>query len=227
MTWNLRDDNAILETNLTRVVACLRESSPSISLFGKSGDLAGTGVSLQIHPVDSDLPLLSKGLALGEVYVRQDDVIASYPERSPWRFGYQLDIRSVHEKDQDDVNQKGFMVLEVWLSVQTSLLDSHPEFCINIGGDSFSELGNGVWLDSKNHLALLVHPLDLEDCAISTRADLNASREIQLKVFGRFMEKGVIRRMRFRLLVANSASSQEFWIERWNEFSESPLPLTT
>jgi hypothetical protein len=62
---------------------------------------------------------------------------------------------------------------------------------------------------------------------ISRHAGLNASREIQLKVFGRFMEKGVIRRMRFRLLVANSASSQEFWIERWNEFSESPLPLTT
>ncbi len=227
MTWNLRDDNAILETSSIRVVACLRDCSPSISLVDTTGPEEETKGFVQIRPVDSSISFPEIGLSLGEAYVRQGDVIASYPESGPWRFGYQLDIRSSHEFGRLGGKEKGVLTLEVWLSVQTSLLNSHPELNVNLEGDSFSHLGDGFWLDSKSCVALLIHPLDLADCKINSPASSGPNRQIQMKVFGRFMEKGVIRRMRFRILVASVSSSQEFWQDCWNEFSESPLPLTT
>ena len=227
MTWNLRDDNAILETSSVRVVACLQDCNPSISLFDTTGPDAETKGYIQIRPVDPSVSFQDKGLSLGEAYVRQGDVIASYPESAPWRFGYQLDIRSSHEIGIQDGKDNGVLTLEVWLSVQTSLLNSHPELNVNIEGDSFSHLGNGFWLDSNSRVALLIHPLDLADCKIDSPVGSGPNRQILMKVFGRFMEKGVIRRMRFRMLVADAPSSREFWQDCWNEFSESPLPLTT
>lgn len=227
MTWNLRDDNAILETSSIRIVACLQGFRPSIRLVDTSGTEEETRGFVQIRPVDSSIPSPEIGLSLGEAYVRQGDVIASYPERAPWPFGYQLDIRSSHEKGTQTGKESSLLTLEVWLSVQTSLLNSHPELHVNMEGDLFSQLGNGFWLDSKSRVALLVHPLDLADCKIASETGAGPNRQIQMKVFGRFMEKGVIRRMRFRILVANAPSSREFWQDCWNEFSESPLPLTT
>lgn len=227
MTWNLRDDNAILETSSVRVVACLRACSPSIRLVDTTGPDEKTKGFVQIRPVDPSISFPDKGLALGEAYVRQGDVIASYPESAPWRFGYQVDIRSSQEIGRQDNKDINMFTLEVWLSVQTSLLNSHPELDVNVEGDSFSHHGNGFWLDSESRVALLIHPLDLADCQIANPSGSGPNRQIQMKVFGRFMEKGVIRRMRFRMLVANAPSSQEFWQDCWNEFSESPLPLTT
>lgn len=227
MTWNLRDDNAFLETSSIRVVACLQDFSPSIRIVDSTSTEEETKGFVQIRPVDSSIPSPEIGLSLGEAYVRQGDVIASYPERAPWSFGYQLDIRSNHEIGIQSGKESSLLTLEVWLSVQTSLLNSHPELNVTLEGDLFSQLGNGFWLDSKCRVALLVHPLDLADCKISSETGSGPNRRIQMKVFGRFMEKGVIRRMRFRILVANEPSSREFWQDCWNEFSESPLPLTT
>ena len=227
MTWNLRDDSAILETSSTRVVARLRDSCPSISLIDTTGPAEERKGLVQIRPVDSSLSLPEIGLSLGEAYVRQGDVIASYPESAPWTFGYQLDIRSSHEIRRQTGKENNLLTLEVWLSVQTSLLNSHPELNVNLEGDSFSHLEDGFWLDSKSCVALLIYPSDLADCKIASLAGSGPNREIEMKVFGRFMEKGVIRRMRFRLLVADAPSSREFWQDCWNEFSESPLPLTT
>lgn len=227
MTWNLRDDKAILETSSIQVVACLQDWSPSISLIDTTSHEKETKVVVQIRPVDPSISFPENGLSLGEAYVRQGDVIANYPESTPWPFGYQLDIRSGHKIGLQNGKENSLLTLEVWLSVQTSLLSSYPELNVNLEGESFSHLGDGFWLDSESRVALLVHPLDLADCILDGPTRSVPNSQIQMKVFGRFMEKGVIRRMRFRILVANAPSSQEFWQDCWNEFSESPLPLTT
>lgn len=227
MNWNLRDGNAILETDSFKINACLQEPTPNIRLSNHRNGPDQTEVSIRFQPLDTKSPSWTKGLALQEAYVRQADVIASYPQRAPSKFGYQLDLRRIQKSQSLADDFRDLIVLEVWLSVQTSLLDSQPQFRIDVAGNLFSELKNGLWLDSNKTAAVLVHPMDLADCEIATTNGSVADSELKLNVFGRFMEKGVIRRMRFRIMVASSSSSPEFWLDGWNEFSESPLPLTT
>ena len=156
------------------------------------------------------------GLPIGEAYVRQNDLIAIFPESSPWRFGYQMDLRLVED------SPAGTLEIEFWLSIQTSLLDTHPQLELRFQGESFSLLSENCWTSQSSQLGLLVHPLDEQDCHIKSAKD-----ELRMNVFGRFMEKGVIRRMRFRLVVAPKKETASFWQDRFEEFSGSPLPLTT
>ncbi len=59
-------------------------------------------------------------LPLSESYIRQGDFVAIYSEQSPLTFGYQ--VYFCLKPTTDDL-----MVIELWLSVQTSTLESHPQ----------------------------------------------------------------------------------------------------
>ena len=225
MTWKLRDSLAILETPCVNVAASLAETAPTLRILPTGNSGSSKQLSVEINPMDDNAPLATEGFNLGEAYVRQQDLIAFYPQKLPWHFGYQLDFRRIPgEKSVPEWNEQEFLTIEVWLSVQTSLLDSNPKFEIRVSGGAFEENADGLWLDSENQSAILIHPLDREDCQSRFLKD---SQSLEMSVFGRFMEKGVIRRMRFRILASPISRSKDFWIDRLNEFSESPLPLTT
>ena len=175
-----------------------------------------TILSVGMTPSEQQVVHSAPDLVLGDVYVRQNDLIAMFPESAPWRFGYQIDMRVL------DDSPVGTLSVEIWLSVQTSLLDSHPQLELHLAGERFDSAADRYWTSKSLRIGLLVHPLDQSDCHLEQRGD-----ELTMRVFGRFMEKGVIRRMRFRLIVANRSQTAEFWQNRFDEFSKSPLPLTT
>ena len=215
MSWDLRDSTAHWNGSPWSVdVALAHESGqPLIQIHDTSQRPV---ISVGITPSESDGGHSAAGLQFGDAYVRQKDLIAIFPELAPWRFGYQIDLRLLDEAPLKAV------AMEIWLSIQTSRLDSHPQLELQIKGERFKALAENCWASESCRLGVMVHPLDQHDCHILQEKD-----GLAMRVFGRFMEKGVIRRMRFRLIVAMERESIADWRERFEEFSNSPLPLTT
>lgn len=218
MSWNLRESGATWKSTMWTIQSELsnREQRPKIQLANSD---PSRRIGIELVPCEcSDLNAATNhatGLPLGDAYVRQNDLIAYFPETLPWRYGYQLDTRVLSTPGSS-------LVVEFWLSIQTSLLDAHPQLEIRLTGQAFASRNIGAWVDLTNHSGLLIHPLDRLDCPVSETA-----QGLQVAAFGRFMEKGVIRRMRFRLVVSSRPEADSFWQSQYEEFSESPLPLTT
>jgi len=215
MSWELRHNTAKWTEPKWSADVTLSNAKcqPSVRLHDAASQ---TRLSIGIMPHEQHGEPPSVGLTYGDAYVRQRDLIAIFPELTPWRFGYQLDLRMLQD------SPKGTLAIEFWLSIQTSLLDTYPQLELRLQGEAFNALSDNCWTSRSSTIGLLVHPLDEQDCQIKSLSD-----ELRLNVFGRFMEKGVIRRMRFRLVVAPEKESANFWQERFEEFSGSPLPLTT
>ncbi len=169
-----------------------------------------------------------------DAYIRQSDLIVDYSEQSQDEFSYQTYFRLLH------TNEPNVLGLEVWLSVQTNLLDSSPEinFGCQISGHSWNQIATHQksaaelpWVTSGNAstVVVMVHPLDSAQTKVASapQAESN-SDQLKLKLFSHFMEKGVIRRARLRIYLCCKARIPESWImNAYQEFSESELPLTT
>ncbi len=227
MSWILRGDEAYLLGAHWFVGASFKTGLPRLELSSKHDNSNKILRTMNIRPLEHSADRhsadihsadrLASPLPFGDAYVRQNDLIASFPERSPWRFGYQVDVRAVEQTQNES------LCLEVWISVQTSLLDSHPMISLEIADESFDEMSAGVWTDAAKRTGVIMHPLDLADCQMN-----GSTKGLTMRIFGSFMEKGVIRRMRFRwIATSTSQPSHAFWEEQYQEFSGSPLPLTT
>ncbi|MEQ1828961.1 MAG: hypothetical protein ABL921_23565 [Pirellula sp.] len=219
MRWILRDDNAQFATNSWAINTTLGGEGPHVHL--RSRNTPELQLDMVVRPKSDaiDAELSQAGLdklTLRDAYVRLNDLIASYPETAPWRFGFQIDIRVV------DPHESQCACIETWLSVQTSLLDSHPKLLVSLGHPKFTQHECGLWVSSDDCFGLAVHTLDQSDCVVAPDGD-----RLTMTVFGRFMEKGVIRRMRFRIFASAHPQKASFWKQQLREFSESPLPLTT
>ena len=214
MSWNLRECKAkwashpwSIDVNLSPM-----PPQPSIQIY----DAANHSVlEIAVTPTEQNLKTEALGKPVGEAYVRQNDLIAYFPESSPWRYGYQIDMRVL------PCDLPGTFALEIWLSVQTSLLDSNPQLELQFRGEPFALTEHSCWTSESSRLGVLVHPLDQQDCHVEP-----ITNGLMMRVFGRFMEKGVIRRMRFQLIATSQNQASGYWQERFREFSDSPLPLT-
>lgn len=142
-----------------------------------------------------------------------------YGQSEKDQFAFQLDFRAV-PKSQLSSAACGF---DIWLSVQTQLLDSHPKLEIH-------HPGTGQWKSQPamqtcsgpaGDVAVLIHPSDL------MQTELMEPAKAKLRLFGNFMEKGVIRRGRVRCLVGETSLSSDQLQNAYSSFAESPLPLTT
>lgn len=142
------------------------------------------------------------------------------------------------------------LVIELWLSVQTSTLESHPQLrlCFDASsncdagsnGDAgpnleqpsrFAEIAPGQIQSEDLTRGVIVHPLDIADCTWVPHSNTNSlspgnSRKPELLAFGGFMEKGVIRRMRLQLVHSRQKIDANRWQQLVESFSNSPLPLT-
>lgn len=215
MSWELRHGTAKwTESNWSVDVALANDRcQPSIKVSERTSQ---TRLTLGILPSEQHRERSDLGLPLGDAYVRQNDLIAVFPESTSWRFGYQMDLRMLGD------TPSGALAIEFWLSIQTSLLATYPQLELRFHGELFSPIVENCWTSESSSVGLLVHPLDGQDCNVRSVSD-----ELRMNLFGRFMEKGVIRRMRFRLIVAPKSETARYWQERFEEFSGSPLPLTT
>jgi hypothetical protein len=172
-----------------------------------------------------------------EAYVRQSDLISDFAQTRHDQFSFQTYFRVLPESSE------WLLGLEVWLSVQTDLLDSCPAMeLVSIVPNGFwttqslssSPGGDAIWLASSRDnrytsmsVAAMVHPLD---AAETMRVEGNAIAEdaLQLRYFSHFMEKGVIRRARMRFYLSRrEAFDVESISQLYESFTQSELPLTT
>jgi len=182
------------------------------------------------HPLHSFKP--------EEIYVRQSDLIARYTQSAEDQFAFQLDWR-LHPV------QPPFSIgLEIWISLQTQLLDSHPSL-------ELRSVGPGVWsswTDSELNMGEANDHRPSSDCqaALLSTADStsllwlidpsdqqqvhwmgsNSKSELRAQLFGDFLEKGVIRRARLRLLVGAEEVQVDDVKGVYQDLFTSALPLT-
>jgi hypothetical protein len=175
-----------------------------------------------------------------EVYVRGDDLIARFAQTKDDAFAFQLNWRALDKSASVD------SAIELWVSIQTDLLDSSPELEIcSHGGDGSWEIHNHAELlidsstakadsrsDSPAALVLtesnasyvwLIEPTDQRHVELLTSSSDCIQR---IKLFDHFMEKGVIRRARMRFLASSEQLDLQQIRSAYREFAESPLPLT-
>lgn len=193
----------------------------------------GTGSWAGFQPVGEDrLPVAS------EQFVRKRQWHVIYPQAEQ---SYALSIvftpiEATHRR----------LILEATLSIQTSLLDTHPmiDLCVPGGGrigtlpaasrqpdeQAQPEIGSSRSGAEPIHLAragqgsvaVLLSPHDYP-----FTQDRSAGGELRLRLFGDFLEKGVIRKARPWLWIERSGGPPEDRevLERWCQLRDSPLPL--
>jgi hypothetical protein len=153
---------------------------------------------------------------LVEQYARGNDLVASYAASDTYPFGCQVywSVGSCGEG----------LSLELLVSVQTDLLDTHP--VVHVAGPQPLGSSDTLVVDGDELLAattgdamlvLGVHPSDGGEC--------DRAAENRWQLFAHFLEKGVIRRARlFAALVP--AHDPSLAREAYRQFLRKPLPLT-
>lgn len=189
-------------------------------------------------------PLPQHSLIPEEVYVRQQDLIARFGQTAGDTYAFQVDYRLLEAPAGFD------LAIEVWLSVQTSLLDCAPKLLLSSNGDrswqswthsQLASLGDSEQIDcgspsspntSRAACALnrpnfgclwLVEPRD--QCQLNWIGSV-AEPIQQAEIFGSFLEKGVIRRARMQLLTARHAIATDDVRAAYEFLQKRELPLT-
>jgi len=187
-------------------------------------------------------PVPAHSCAVDDWFTRGSDLMVRYAQRDSERFAFQIDLRPV-VSDQLGACECGW---DVWVSVQTQLLDAHPalevthalpagEWSVLPGhmlSGAQSRLGGLVCKAPSGTFAMLVHPSDQAQAERLTPADRTADSVTTalaasgVRLLGDFMEKGVIRRVRLRCLWSAEHLTAEQMADAMAQFAECPLPLT-
>jgi hypothetical protein len=178
---------------------------------------------LALAPVDDDrMP------EAAEQYVRGHRLLVNFPQADR-SYALRLAIEPIE-------SQPDRLVLEVTISIQTDLLDAHPMLDIVAACDRFESRSPDDWRPAtsgappiclarsgQHCVSVLLGP---HDGPFTT--NLSTDSWLQLRLFGEFLEKGVIRKARPWIVIdrtgnAASAAQHEAW---WQRLCGSPLPLT-
>jgi hypothetical protein len=218
MTWKLHDDHATCEFPSSRIDVSLG-SPVRLSIATASHPEPGHhgGWQVEIAPHEAGVKSPATAHALSEAFIREHDLIATYQQAAPWPFGFQVDLR------RHATPIPGLHCLELWLSVQTSLLECHPQLWIRLHSGAHRWACGPRITSQDRRSGLLLHPLDQPDGRVVQGPNHSLER---FELFGRFMEKGVIRRARGLLLWSEQPISDAQWDRVADEFESSPLPLT-
>ena len=189
---------------------------------------AESGRFVSLSPVDQDvLP------TAGEQYVRGDELHVNYPQTADSSYAVRLAFKPIETTNHS-------IVLEVTISIQTDLLDTHPKidldvFCQSIdshvptdawGDDEVEGVGSApisVAASKGQSVSVLLGP---HDSPFTTNHSTDSL--LRLRLFGEFLEKGVIRKARPWIVIDRSADvpSEEQLEKWWRQLCGSPLPLT-
>ena len=225
-------------------------------LVSKQAEGSQTSFCLQLEsPATLDDPSATSREALSvvarqhacqpeESYGRGADLIQRFRQSTTDNYAFQLDWRVLW----DNPASNGGRVetgLDLWTSVQTQLLESTPELMlesvqpdsastqsagtsnhwIDIVADTTQKIVGKYYVEGDHVFALIAEPQD----SIPLQWHPASSRSQQLTLFGHFMEKGVIRRARVRLLVLDSRPEDDLHatlLQQYRAFACEPLPLT-
>jgi hypothetical protein len=220
--WQLQSDQGFLDSKRWRAELDPRAPNSGLQVRFETMQL---GQFFKISPKPSH------SFAIQEAYVRQNDLIVRYEQSNQDLYTVQLNWRRLESEIPDA------LAVEVWISVQTSLLDTHPTIEVR------SRTPDAQW----HVLTLSDLQIEKNDCAVlglvkksgvtsiimiepsdaqQARRITERSDEFSFRILGDFMEKGVIRRARLRLLVVTAELSRSKIIKEFRAFTDSPLPLT-
>lgn len=176
-----------------------------------------------------------------EIYTRQLDLIAKYQQSADDSFAFQLDwqLQAASGPFAGGV--------ELWVSVQTNLLDVEPELQISClaldkcdwqmlshadltGQRTLEDASHGpaaiVTTASSHAGATGVWLIEESDQRHARIVSQPSDVEMRVRLLGHFMEKGVIRRARMRFLLADGQVTRDQIAAAYSQFANSPLPLT-
>ena len=179
--------------------------------------------------------------SIEDQFVRGDEWHVHLPQQAG---SYSLDIvfrpviQSALQGDRSN-DAPDTWVLEATLSIHTSLLDTHPTIDLDIDTKLCGRLdatGDGVVARvhdattgaESSGCAAVTHGtsasvlLGQHDYPFTT--DHSAADKISLRLFGEFLEKGVIRKARPWIVLGSMTEAQA--AELWTSLAGTPLPLT-
>ena len=166
---------------------------------------------------------------LFEQFVREDELHFDFPQPENSDFGYRLVVKPVAVPAWPCSQTR---VAFQWLvSVQTRLLDSHPtiDLMTSLDGKPRSivlpETGSSAYIVESDRLSI-AFVLGSSDAPFTEMIfDGNSTR---LRLFGQFLEKGVIRRARPWVLIDRSGDriSDETVRDAAETLAGRPLPLS-
>lgn len=167
---------------------------------------------------DSGLP------ELRDQYVRGDELHLSFPQAEPHIFGLKLCIRPIAGFDGSS-DRMGF---ETMVSIQTSFLDSHPTVDLSAMEPCRAEKTDV----GSNEVAFTFAAGEGRSIVLLGRHDapfteiIEDETQTSLRLFGQFLEKGVIRRARPWVLLGQGATIAEDEVSATAaQLSASPVPL--
>ncbi|TWU36698.1 hypothetical protein Q31b_49800 [Novipirellula aureliae] len=168
---------------------------------------------------------------LAEQFVRGDQWHLSFPETDDDTYSLKVVLRPI------PINGEGLLI-EFIVSLQTRLLDTHPTVDLVAVGNknesiSPSEVGCAVAAESGSNPITITHDLNRSVAIVmGTRdypftTDRSNADGIRLRLFGEFLEKGVIRKARFwtRLMPTSSSIDREELVGIFQELENAALPL--
>ncbi len=187
-----------------------------------------------LEPVGSDhLPILA------EQFVRGDELHLEYPQGDR-RYALQLVLRPIETGHHR-------LTLEWTIAIQTSLLESHPMLDLRVSGTRIrrftpvadpvdspasSDRSGGARgagaaaissvASAESAVAVLLGPSDYP-----FTGDHSDDHELRLRLFGEFLEKGVIRKGRPWTMIDSSVAfgDEGELTEMWRKLCHTPLPL--
>jgi hypothetical protein len=202
-----------------------------VSRSSGAGEIRWPALAIAASPAHSN--------KLEEIYARQNDLIVRYAQHHHDRFSFQVDWRILEVESPYTV---GF---EVWISIQTDLLDTSPSLFLSSYGQSnwqgwtheqllpdsdepFDNMPSAnrsaaCWYSENSSYLWLVDPRDRGQVEWLNSTTENLQR---IKLFGSFLEKGVIRRARMRLLISDHLLSKDDIQGAYLSLCQSDLPLT-
>jgi len=197
-------------------------------------DARGGHDGIRFRLGDQSVALVPSGEAplpvLDEQFVRGDELHLAFPQDGGGSdFGFRVVIRPVLIPAIPIDGQR--IAIELMVSVETSLLDTHPtlDLIAPAGGEvqnlTMHDPEGDLYLarDDAGEVDVLLGP---QDAGFTSRVD--EAGKLRLRLFGEFLEKGVIRRARPWLILNRSEqpvpeSGRE---QAWRLLGESPVPLT-
>ena len=226
MHWSLTQQVATLQIGAWQWLFDLAQPRSGVQVGPRAG-----GPAAQLLQV---VPSPQHACQIEDSFARGSDLMVRYGQSESDSFAFQLDFRAV-PRDALGPFECG---LDLWLSVQTQLLDSHPTLEVR------SEVAGARWsaTDSDGRpaasdalaalscrassvaVAIFIHPSDRCQAELLSATEATSSR---VRLFGNFMEKGVIRRGRVRCLLGHADIDQRALSAAYASFAASPLPLTT
>lgn len=177
----------------------------------------------QLCAVDGALPTAS------EQFTRQRSWHVNYPQEEQ-SYALRLAMKPIESTPT-------LLVMEMTISLQTDLLDSHPTLDLDVdchsidsvvpsdptGDDMVPASGSApisIASSDGHSVSILLGP---HDSPFTTNHSTDS--RLRLRLFGDFLEKGVIRKARPWIVVGQQSPTENELIELWNQLCKSPLPL--